>query len=169
MAGLTNTLRYKHFTLSFLFDMKKGGDIQNNVDGYGYNYGTPKITENRQDRVVQGESVVDGKPNTVVVSGQDYFLRIASITQSVIQDATYVKLRTVSLSYDFGKSLFPHSKFVKSAAFIVTGRNLWIYSPHFTGGDPETSPFGSNNGSQGIYSFSTPTSRSVNFSLKLSF
>ncbi|HEY0609654.1 MAG TPA: SusC/RagA family TonB-linked outer membrane protein [Chitinophaga sp.] len=167
-AGLTNTLRYKKLSLSFLFDMKKGGDIQNNVDGYGYFYGTPKATEDRADRVVDGISVVDNKPNTISVTGMDYWRRLSGVTEAVIQDGTYIKLRTVTLSYDFGRSLFPKS-FLKSASFAVTGRNLWIYSPHFTGGDPETSPFGSNNSSQGIYSFSTPTSRSINFSLKASF
>lgn len=168
LAGLTNTVRYKQLTLSFLFDMKKGGDILNNVDAYGYFYGTPKVTEDRADRVVEGISVIDNKPNTISVTGQDYWRRVSAIAEPVIQDGTYIKLRTVSLSYDFGKVLVPKS-FLKSASFTVTGRNLWIYSPHFTGGDPETSPFGSNNGSQGIYSFSTPTSRSVNFSLKVSF
>lgn len=167
-AGLTNTLRYKQISLSFLFDMKKGGDIQNNVDGYGYFYGTPKATEDRADRVVDGISVVDNKPNTISVTGQDYWRRLNGVTEAVIQDGTYIKLRTVTLSYDFGKALLPRS-FLRSATFTVTGRNLWIYSPHFTGGDPETSPFGSNNASQGIYSFSTPTSRSINFSLKASF
>lgn len=167
-AGLTNTLRYKQFSLSFLFDMKKGGDIQNNVDGYGYFYGTPKITEDRADRVVDGISVVDNKPNTISVTGMDYWRRLSGITEAVIQDGTYIKLRTVTFNYDFGRTLFPRS-FLKSASFAVTGRNLWIYSPHFTGGDPETSPFGSNNSSQGIFSFSTPTSRSINFSLKASF
>lgn len=168
MAGLTNTVRYKQFSLSFLFDMKKGGDIQNNVDGYGYFYGSPKVTEDRADRIVDGISVVDNKPNTISVTGMDYWRRLSGVTEAVIQDGTYIKLRTVTFSYDFGKSLFPRS-FMKSATFAVTGRNLWIHSPHFTGGDPETSPFGSNNSSQGIYSFSTPTSRSINFSLKASF
>ncbi|HOA39303.1 MAG TPA: hypothetical protein PKJ36_12925, partial [Flavihumibacter sp.] len=100
--------------------------------------------------------------------GQDYWRRLNSILEAVIQDGTYVKLRNVSLSYDVPKKLVEKT-FVKGATFSVTGRNLWIYSPHFTGADPEVSSFGSSNGSQGIYSFSTPTSRSINFSLKVSF
>src|SRR5205814_3906779 len=34
-GGITNNFRYKQFNLNFFFDFKKGGDIQNNVDGYG--------------------------------------------------------------------------------------------------------------------------------------
>ncbi len=168
MGGINNTFRYGAFSFSFFFDVKIGGDIQNNVDGYGYFYGTPKVTEDRGDRVVPGIKEADGKVNDITVQGQDYWRRLNSILEAVIQDGTYVKLRNVSLSYDVPKKLVEKT-FVKGATFSVTGRNLWIYSPHFTGADPEVSSFGSSNGSQGIYSFSTPTSRSINFSLKVSF
>jgi len=168
LAGMNNTLRYGQFSLSFFFDMKKGGDIENNVDGYGYFYGTPKVTENREDRIVPGVRESDGKPNDKVVRGQDYFRRINGITEAVIQDGTYIKLRNVTLSYEFSRSLLNKTPF-KTASLSVAGRNLWIYSPHFTGADPEVSSFGSSSGSQGIYSFSTPTSRSINISLKVSF
>ncbi len=166
MAGIVNNFKYKQFTFSFAFDMKKGGDIQNNVDGYGYFYGTPKVTEDRGPRVVEGVNVNTGLPNTVSVLGQAYYQRINSVLESVIQDGTYVKLRNVSLGYSFKPSWLTKTPF-KNVALNVTGRNLWIYAPHFTGGDPEVSSFGSSNGSQGIYSFSTPTSRSVDFTLKL--
>jgi TonB-linked SusC/RagA family outer membrane protein len=166
MGGLVNNFRYKQFGLSFAFDIKKGGDIQNNVDGYGYFYGTPKVTENRGPRVVDGVNINTGNPNQVEVNGQSYYQRINGILESVIQDGTYVKLRNVSLGYTVKPSWIAKSPF-KALSFNITGRNLWIYAPHFTGGDPEVSSFGSSNGSQGIYSFSTPTSRSFDFSLKL--
>ncbi|WP_090882812.1 SusC/RagA family TonB-linked outer membrane protein [Pedobacter rhizosphaerae] len=166
MAGIVNNFKYKQFTFSFAFDLKKGGDIQNNVDGYGYFYGTPKVTEDRGPRVVEGINANTGLPNTVSVSGQAYYQRINSVLESVIQDGTYLKLRNVSLGYSFKPSWLTKTPF-KNVALNVTGRNLWIYAPHFTGGDPEVSSFGSSNGSQGIYSFSTPTSRSVDFTLKL--
>lgn len=166
MGGIVNNFRYKQFGLSFAFDMKKGGDIQNNVDGYGYFYGTPKVTENRGPRIVDGVNINTGNPNQVEVNGQSYYQRINGILESVIQDGTYVKLRNVSLGYTVKPSWIAKSPF-KAMSFNITGRNLWIYAPHFTGGDPEVSSFGSSNGSQGIYSFSTPTSRSFDFSLKL--
>lgn len=166
MAGVVNNFKYKQFSLSFSFDMKKGGDIQNNVDGYGYFYGTPKVTEDRGPRIVEGVNATTGQPNAVSVNGQAYYQRINSILESVIQDGTYVKLRNVSIGYNVKPTWLKKTPF-KTLGLQVTGRNLWIYAPHFTGGDPEVSSFGSSNGSQGIYSFSTPTSRSVDFSLKL--
>ncbi|MBZ5858907.1 SusC/RagA family TonB-linked outer membrane protein [Flavihumibacter profundi] len=168
LAGINNNFRYGQFSFSFFFDMKMGGDIENNVDGYGYFYGTPKITEDRADRIVPGIKESDGKANDITVSGQSYWRRLNSITEAVIQDGTYLKLRNVSLTYELPKKLLERSV-VKGLVFSVTGRNLWIYAPHFTGGDPEVSSFGSSNGSQGLYSFSTPTSKSVNFSVRVSF
>jgi TonB-linked SusC/RagA family outer membrane protein len=166
LAGLTNNFSYGPFTLSFFFDMRKGGVTENNVDGYGYFYGTPKVTEDRGLRVVPGISVTDNKANTIEVKGQDYFRRINGIQEAVIQDATYLKLRNVSMSYVLPAKLLQKTP-LRSASLTVTGRNLWIHSPHFTGGDPENNSFGSSNGSLGMYSFSTPTPRSINISLKL--
>ena len=165
-GGFTNNFRYKQLNFSFFFDVKKGGDIQNNVDGYGYFYGTPKVTEDRGPRVVDGISATTGQPNTVSVNGQAYYQRINGITESVIQDGTYIKLRNASIGYTLKPSWLTGTPF-KTINFSVTGRNLWVYAPHFTGGDPEVSSFGASNGAQGIYSFSTPTSRSIDFSLKL--
>lgn len=166
LAGLTNNLSYGPFSLSFFFDMKKGGVTENNVDGYGYFYGTPKVTEDRGMRVVPGINITDNKANTVAVKGQDYFRRLNGIMEPVIQDATYIKLRNVSIGYVLPTKLLEKTP-LKSASFTVTGRNLWIHSPHFTGGDPENNSFGSSNGSLGMYSYSTPTPRSVNISLKV--
>jgi hypothetical protein len=168
MAGINNNIRYGQFNLSFFFDMKKGGDIENNVDGYGSFYGITKASEDRAPRVIKGISIVDNKPNTVAADMQTYYQNFGGLLENVIQDGTYIKLRNVSLRYELKSTLLTRTPF-KAASFTVTGRNLWIYSPHFTGADPEVSSFGSSNGAQGIYSFSSPTSRSVNFGLKLIF
>jgi TonB-linked SusC/RagA family outer membrane protein len=167
-AGITNNIRYKNFTLSFFFDMKKGGDIFNDVDRYNYFYGMSKITENRDPRIIEGISIVDNKANTVVDNPQNYYRRLNQVIEASVQDGTFIKLRNISLAYNFGKSMMSHTPF-SSASFVITGRNVFIYKPHFTGSDPESSTYGSSNGAQGTYSFSTPTSRTVNVGLKLTF
>jgi len=167
-AGITNSFRYKDFSFSFLFDMKQGGDIENDVDLYGDFYGTSKATENRQPMVIPGVSETTGKANAVKVNAQTYYQYINSIYEASIQDGTYIKLRNVSLSYNLNPDLLKKTPF-KTVAIGVTGNNLWIYSPHFTGADPEVSSYGTGNGSWGIYGFSTPTSRSFMFNLKASF
>jgi len=167
LAGITNNIRYKRLSLSFFFDYKKGGDVANEVEGLAFFYGTAKVTENRQPFVVKGISAVDGKPNTVVVNAQSYYT--TRQYESSIQDGTYLKLRNVTLTYDIKPSLFGKTP-IQATSLSISGRNLWIYAPHFTGGDPEAGSYGSDNNTvQGIYSFSTPTSRSFNVTLRCSF
>jgi len=165
-GGVTSTFKYKRLSLSCFFDVKNGGQIQNNVDSYGYFYGTPKVTENRGPRVVPGIVASTGAANTTAVDGQAYYQRLSGIAESTVQDDSYIKLRNISLGYSLTPVWLKGTPF-KKVNLSVTGRNLWIYAPHFTGGDPEVSSFGSSNGSQGVYSFATPTSKSIDFSLKL--
>ncbi|MEO7991943.1 MAG: SusC/RagA family TonB-linked outer membrane protein [Chryseolinea sp.] len=167
-AGLTNNLRYGQFNLNFFFDMRKGGDIQNDMDSYGFFYGSSKATENRGQIVIPGTSETDNQPNAVAVSARTYYQSVTAIQESLIQDGTYIKLRSISVGYDLKPSLLAKTPF-KSVSLTLSGRNLWIYSPHFSGADPEVSSLGTGNGVQNIYQFSTPTSRSVMCTLKLSF
>ena len=168
LAGITNNIRYGGWGLSFFFDVKKGGDVLNSDDRYGFFYGTPKVTEEREPRIVPGISIVDNKENTRVVSAVSHYQRLNLIYESVVQDVSYVKLRNVSLSYTFPKSMLVKTPF-ETASLNATGRNLWIHAPNFTGADPEVSSYGSSNGSQGVYGYSVPTSRSYNFTLSVSF
>ncbi len=167
-GGIINTLKYKNVSMSFFFDMKKGGDIVNFDDVYGYFYGSAKVTENREDRVVPGIRLSDGKVNETVVTARNYYQRLNTMTGTGVQDGTYIKLRNVNLSYDLPRKLFTKGVF-NSATLTATGRNLFIYTPHFTGPDPETSTFGSGNGDQGFYNYSVPTSRSFNLTLNVTF
>ena len=166
-AGFSNTITYKAIAFSFLFDMKKGGDIFNFDEHYNWFYGTPKATEDRSDRLIQGVRESDGKPNTTPISAQTYFRDISAIDEAVIEDGTYIKLRNVSVSYSITKSKIPGLPF-QSISLTVAGRNLWIYKPHFYGSDPEASLQGGGNG-QGIVNYMTPTTRSFSIGLRASF
>lgn len=167
-AGMTNTLKYKNFTFSFFLDYKVGGQVLNSDDRYGFFYGTPKATESREDRVVEGIVASTGLPNTTVVTAENYYQRLNSIYEAAVQDATFLKLRYASIGYNLPQKMLLKTPF-STASFTVTGRNLFIYAPHFTGSDPEVSSNGTGTDQQGYYAATTPTSRSFNFSLNLTF
>jgi TonB-linked SusC/RagA family outer membrane protein len=169
-GGIINQFHYKQFSLSFQIDTRQGGQLQNVDEYYNLFYGVSKATENRADRIVPGIIASSGKVNDISITAQQYFQNISNITEAQIQDASFIKLRNVSFSYDFGKAPFIKSIF-KDAVVTFTGRNLWIHTAsNFTGSDPESNnTFGTSNGSLGVYSFGTPTSRSYGCSLKLSF
>jgi TonB-linked SusC/RagA family outer membrane protein len=165
-AGMSNTFSYKAFSLSFVFDWKKGGDIFSLDDHYNWFYGTPKITENRDPFIVKGINESDGKPNNVVITPQDYYRGISEIDEACIEDGTYIKLRSLGLSYNWTpvSTRVP----IHGVTFTVSGNNLWIYKPHFTGSDPEQNIVGSGNG-QGVVNYGIPTSRTINLGLRVTF
>ncbi|HEY4061332.1 MAG TPA: SusC/RagA family TonB-linked outer membrane protein [Puia sp.] len=167
-AGMTNSFTYKNFTLGFFLDYRKGGDVLNSDDRYGFFYGTPKVTENRQDFIVKG--IVQGTklPNTTVVHAEDYYQRLNLNYQAAIQDATFLKLRTLSIGYKLPASQMAKTPF-STASLTLTCRNVFIDKPHFTGSDPEVSSYGTSNGSQGVYGNTVPTSRSFNMTLNIGF
>jgi TonB-linked SusC/RagA family outer membrane protein len=166
LGGISNTFRYGNMSLSFFFDIRKGGDILNSDERYGFFYGTPKVTENRQDLVVPGVNQSDGKENTKVVSARNYYQRLNLNYESVIQDGSYIKLRNVNFAYTLPANTLKRTPFA-TMSVVLTGRNLWIHAPNFTGADPEVSSYGSSAGSQGVYAYSVPTSRSFNLTLNL--
>lgn len=168
LAGLTNTFFYKRFSLSFFVDIKKGGDVYNSTELNDYFFGTAKSTENRAPIIYKGINIEDNKPNTVQVSAQDLYRYYSDIDEPAIQDASFIKLRNVTLGYDLNKQLFKKSPF-RSGSLTLTGRNLWIHAPHFTSGDPEGSTYGNSNENQGVLGYAYPSTRSFIVSLKLDF
>ena len=168
-GGMLNTFRYKQFSLSFFMDVKHGGQIFNQDDSYGFFYGTAKATENRDHPlVIHGISDATGKENTQTVDPETYYKALNGIYEAGIQSASYIKLRNVSLSYSLSRGTLGHTPF-REVTFVLTGKNLWIYHPNFTGSDPEVSSYGTGNGNAGEYAFSTPTSRTYAFTVRLGF
>ena len=166
-AGFSNTVTYKAFTLNVVFDMKKGGDLFNFDEHYNWFYGTPKATEDRSPRLINGVRESDGKENTQKISAQTYFRDLSAIDEAVIEDGTYIKLRNVGISYTISRTRISRVPF-NNLTFTVAGRNLWIYKPHFFGSDPEANLQGGGNG-QGLINFMVPTTRSISIGLKATF
>ncbi|MHA4811841.1 SusC/RagA family TonB-linked outer membrane protein [Flavitalea flava] len=166
-AGLSNTFSYKNFSLNFVFDWRQGGDIYNLDNHYNWFYGTPKATEDRRPRLVKGVYAGTDVVNTTMISAQDYFRNVSDIDEAVIEKGTYVKLRSVGLSYSINPSVIKRTPF-KSITINLTGNNLWIYKPSFTGSDPEANLQGNGNG-QGIVNYITPTSRTYILGMRLAF
>jgi len=182
-GGITNTFSYKGFTLRALIDIQKGGDIYSVDRKYGLSTGLYKETAGlnskgnpKRDAVSNGGGVLhaeavneDGTQNTTFASasgwGQEYSYSI-SPTARYVYDASYVKLREVSLSYSLPKDLL-NKTFLNKVVVSAIGRNLWIIDKNTPGFDPETGQ-GSGN-KQGIASGSYPTTRTYGFNVKLGF
>jgi hypothetical protein len=86
-------------------------------------------------------------------------------TAPYIEDAGWVRLRTVTLTYNLSKLL--KNTFIHQLSVYFTGTNLWVYT-QYKGIDPETSLGGSAN-DQGIDYFNMPGTKSYTLGLTLAF
>ena len=104
--------------------------------------------------------------NTIPVDPQKYWNHFlsANTPEPFIYDASFIKLRELSLNYNFDKKLLEKTPFT-GISVSVYGRNLWTIYSSVPNIDPESS-YNNSNG-QGFEYGSLPSRRSFGFSLKL--
>ncbi|WP_372937417.1 SusC/RagA family TonB-linked outer membrane protein [Seonamhaeicola sp.] len=109
------------------------------------------------------------RQNDIYVDPRDYWGNIANahITKPFVYDASYVKLREMSLSYTLGPEALKKFKFVKGLTVSVIGRNLWLIHSNVPNIDPE-STYSISNG-QGYEYGSLPQRKSYGFNLTAKF
>jgi TonB-linked SusC/RagA family outer membrane protein len=175
-AGISSNLRWKDLSLYFLVDIKHGGKMWNGTRGAMDYFGTSAGTLNRGEYVVFPGVMTDangnstGKPNTMSVPlTQDYYQAQGSgfvgATAPYIEDAGWVRLRTVTLTYNISR--FLKKTFIRQLSIYFSGTNLLLFT-HYKGVDPETSLAGSDN-AQGIDYFNMPGTKSYTLGLNVSF
>lgn len=188
IGGLGSTFRYKDFSLSFLLDFRLGGDVYNGTEYYMTSRGLSKQTtaNNREFVTVQG---IDSETGAVVdqtyyadqnytISGvsysgkymiEQYWSNYCSNSENFIQSVNWLKLRSLSLSYDFTR-LIRKQNIVKGLSVNVTGTNLFTWT-NYKGMDPEVSTAGGTGGSgaTGIDYCSVPSTGSFTFGVNLTF
>lgn len=168
--GLTNTFKYKNFYMSFLVDMRTGGHIYVASDVYGYKRGFNKNTLNgREDGL--DISGVDESGNAVsyhidATNVRTYYSRVGNITEQFVQNASFVKLRELTLGYNLPQSLLTKTPFADVAVSLV-GRNLLILWRDTKNIDPESNYIAGN--SQGLEGFGVPPTRSFGVNLSVKF
>ena len=180
VGGLNNTFKFHDFSLSALFDAQVGQERYNQLGNFFAAFGIAKYTENRTETKVFDGVLADGTPNTKAVylgqgkgpdgveQGNGYYRNVyRGISENFIEDASWVRLRSVRLAYDLPTSLLKKSLF-RSIQLSVTGNNLWL-STKYSGYDPETSSSNSGSNVNGFSGFTYPAVRSFLFSLNVGF
>ncbi len=173
-GGINSSFSYKSFNLSFLIDMRMGGDIFSGQIWHSYPTGSYEVTTKnhvRENGIIVDGVFEDGKPNDKRVSAEDYYggSWIWNNQEYSIMDGSYVKLREVVLGYNFNVSKY---KWINKLNLSIVGRNLAIlyrdkYVKEF-GLDPEQGFGGGNNG-VGFENFNLPTTRNYGVKLSVSF
>lgn len=87
------------------------------------------------------------------------------MTDRWVEDASYLRLSNVSLSY---RLPIPKNKVVRNVTLGVSGRNLYVFTK-YSGWDPEVSSYGNSMERIGVDLGSYPTARTYSFDLKFTF
>lgn len=167
--GFSNDFSFKGFHLNVLVDAKFGGSILSGTNNNVYMYGKHKDTlPGRAEGKMVGKGVKqDGTPNDVEMDPMMYYMGIAnSITEEFVYDASFIKLREVSLGYTFPKKITGKIG-LADLRLSVVGRNLWTIYDKIPLVDAESS---FNNGNaQGLELYGLPATRSWGFNLSVKF
>lgn len=168
--GLRNTFRYKDLRLSFLFDMQKGGKYFSTSHMWGMYSGMIEesaLGGNREAGIVLPGVKADGTANTTVISAQRYgAMHYNTVDALNVFDASYIKLRDITLSYDLPKSLI--GGVVEGVRLSAFGRNLFAWGLDWKGMDPENTSYGSGN-IQGLEGGSLPSTRQYGVNVNIKF
>jgi TonB-linked SusC/RagA family outer membrane protein len=98
---------------------------------------------------------------------QAYRARIQGITGQYLEDATFVKLREISLSYVLPEQ-FVDRLGLGTLSLEVSGRNLYTFTD-YTGYDPETNMFGTSTVARGTDFATYPNPRTFSFGMRAGF
>lgn len=190
-GGFRNEFKYKDFNLSLLLDYRFGSKIFSGTNNQLYATGLHKNTlagrdgwyASEAERVHQnikpenwkptggyvGKGVTEsGAPNTTMVNPQEYWRQVNNqeIAEEYVQSADFIKLRELSIGYNFPKSLLKNGV-VKGLYVSLVGRNLWTIMKHTDNVDPE-SAYNNGNG-QGLELNGYPPTRSFGFNVNVKF
>jgi len=172
-ASLGTNIRYKGFALNVLFDVKHGGvlfsDTKALVDfvGTAAETGGPRVGQPFPNSVyldANGKSVAN---TTVPYSVYNYYTSVIPTGMNVV-DASYVKMRSASISYTLNKAQLKSLPF-GSLTIGVYGNNLFLWTPKSNAYvDPEVNSSGAGN-EQGLDFAANPSVRNYGINLKVSF
>ena len=166
LAGWSNSFFYKNFSLNVLIDGRFGGVVysgdSSRLDSYGV---SERSLQYRESGVVLDAVDPNGAANTVNITGQEYWQRIADIAEPYVYAQDNVRLRELAIGYSFPDA---SALGMDSVTLQLIGRNLFFINKKAEDIDPEAA-LGTNLGGQGIALGNLPTLRSIGLNVTLKF
>ncbi len=174
--GLTNIFKYDRWSLSFLIDIRKGGDVLNATEHYLTSRGLSTRTLDReQPRVVRGV-LRDGRENSanptrnnivVIPAVQPAYYTLMSEELFIEQDINWLRLKDITVRYELPGQWLN----ARYASVFVTATDLFLLT-NYSGLDPivnGNSAAVGGSGGAGIDYGNFPIPRGVSFGLRVGF
>jgi TonB-dependent starch-binding outer membrane protein SusC len=158
VMSFSSDVNYKRFRLTGLLDWQQGGAIIN-LTKFLYDLGQ-NTADYATPITVGGEETTVGAQRLAVFPKQ---------TRVYVEDASFVKLREVTLSYALPTQMLNRLwGRASSAELSLSGRNLLTFTD-YSGLDPEVSNFGNQNIARNIDVAPFPPSRSFWLGIQIGF
>ena len=182
IGGINNIFTWRDLSFSFLVDFQHGGQLFSLDQYYGMGTGLYEETDFINDlgnpvrnSLDDGGGLIldgvleDGTPNNIRVHGDDYrvFGWSKNPNRAFIYNASYLKLREMTLSYSLPQKLMNRTNALAGVTFTLVGSNLWIISKDLPHADPEASQSAGNI--QGWQSGVMPSVRTFGLTVKVEF
>lgn len=156
--GFVNNLTFKNFNVSFLLDLRVGGDVYNQTQYELYRRGLSVKTLDRDvPRVVTGvlkdglENTNNPTVNTILVTPSANTNYYSSTTSGIApemfveKNIKSLRLRDVTVAYDFPTKMLSRTNFIQNLSAFVTLTDVFLIT-NYSGTDPDAN---SNNPSLG--------------------
>lgn len=162
-GGFTNSFTYKGFDLSVFFQWSYGNDILN------ANRLFFESSNNMQRELNQYASYADrwtpeNPDSDIPAATQSSSNRVFS--SRIIEDGSYLRLKTVTLGYTFPKSMIAKAH-LSNVRLYLAAQNLWTWTS-YSGYDPEVSVRNSAL-TPGLDFSSYPRAYTISFGVNLGF
>jgi len=170
--GFTNLFTYRGFELSFLIIGSQGNDLFNTI----------RIRRQSEwegvDPILLDEWTPDNQGTSIQklydgawVESQDlenkYYTNNYQTTSKWVEDASFIRLKTLTLGYSFAQSILGKIGFSKARVY-ASATNL-VTITKYTGYDPEIAAFPSNDATIGVDLSVYPPARTYTFGIDLTF
>jgi TonB-linked SusC/RagA family outer membrane protein len=175
-GSIRSGVRIGRLSLSALVDIRHGGVVYNGTRGALNALGTSKESGDlRYQTVTVGQNFLSGPvagpgAGTPVLLDENwfstYYSTFSAIGTPFYEDASFTKLREVSIGYSLVGGFVTKSLGFSSVDFRVSGRNLFVWT-NYTGVDPETNLAGAETGARNVDWFNSAQSRSFVFTVTL--
>ena len=188
-GGLNNTLTWKNLSFNMLWEFRVGGDVVNGTQYAMDISGTSKFSGDIRNRALtvegvnsNGEAVSNTweADKTYIYNGKetigyniikDYYTNYyPKESSNYITKVNLLRLRSISLSYDFPQTLLKKVGFIKRASVMASANNLLLFTNYK--GDPEVAAAGAGVGGSSSVGFDycgVPATAGMTFGINLTF
>ncbi|OQP40819.1 hypothetical protein A4H97_14505 [Niastella yeongjuensis] len=177
-GGFTNTFSYKGFDLNVFFYFQQGNKIMNMNDFFlvhGNTQANIGFVPRQLERWQKPGDITDIPrvttssltPEANNSAANNYGGNVANLSSRYLEDGSFIRLRTLSLSYTLPASIISKLKFNNIRAYIQ-GTNL-ITITKYGGPDPEVSSQSGNQNTAGYDWATVPQPKTIQVGVNLVF